>query len=66
MSDIKLNKPRSEETKQKISKALIGKKKGIATGPLSKEHRMNISKARKGVPWTEARWIAQRNRNDKF
>ena len=45
--------PRSDEVKQKISKASIGRKKG-PRGPMTDEHRENISKALagrgKGVP----------------
>ena len=48
--------PRSDEVKQKISKASIGRKKG-PRGPMTDEHRENISKAlagrRKGVPLSD-------------
>jgi hypothetical protein len=43
---------RSIETRIKISLGKRGKK-------LSPEHRRNIGRARKGVPWTPARWAAQ-------
>jgi hypothetical protein len=66
MSQVKLNKSRTEETKLKISNSLLGKKKGISTGPLSANHRENISNSKKGKPWTESRRLAQRTKNDKF
>jgi hypothetical protein len=65
ISVAKLNKPRSEETKQKISNSLSGYGKGIPRGPASEEHKMNMSKSRKGIPWTTARRNAQRKRDDK-
>lgn len=48
--------PRSEETKQKISKSLTGK-------TLTLEHKMNLSNAHLGTkmpPWTEGRRLAAR------
>lgn len=47
--------PLSLDHKKKISKKLKGKKKPKRT----KEHCINISKAKKGKPWSKARRLAQ-------
>ncbi len=46
------------ETKQKISKANLGKVR-------SQEYRQHLSEVHKGKSWTEARRLAQNNRIKK-
>lgn len=58
----------SEETKKKMSETRKGWKRpnisGIRKGQTnSDEHRARISAAKKGKPWSEARRLAQLNRN---
>lgn len=74
-SAAKKGKPLSNEHKQKISSA----SKGISRGPLSAEHRANVTAAnrlnagkRKGIsgpnkgrPWTEARRAAQNKKENQ-
>jgi hypothetical protein len=49
---------RSEQARQNISQGKMGVKASTA-------HRQSMSKARKGVPWTAARWAAQAARVGK-
>lgn len=44
---------RSEEARRNISLGCLGRKNSL-------EHRQAVSRARKGVPWTPARWAAQK------
>jgi hypothetical protein len=54
----------SNETKQKISESSKGKKGtfGHKGKPHTIEAKIKLSVARKGVPWTEARRLAQRSK----
>lgn len=47
------NKIQSFETRQKRSKSLVGKRKGVKTGPRSEEVRKRISEKMKGRPKSE-------------
>lgn len=58
LSIINLGKKLTEQTKEKISTATKGKKKE----PLSKETKAKISASKKGKPWSEARKLAQLNK----
>jgi len=49
-------KGHSPETREKISKARTGMK-------FSDEHLAKMSSSKKGIPWSEARRLAQANRN---
>ncbi len=49
-----LKKTLSLEQRQRISKANFGRKQG----PHAESHLRNMSAARKGIPWTDARWAA--------
>jgi hypothetical protein len=47
--------PRSKEVRKNISLSCLGLM-------WTKEHIENMSKVKKGIPWTKARWLAQENR----
>lgn len=64
----KMRKPKSEEHKKGISKALTGKGNGMYGKHLSEEHRRKISEAEKGRKLTEehkAKLSGANNRNSK-
>lgn len=50
-----------EQTQEHIAKR-VAAITGMKHGPKSAEARAKISKTKSGVPWTEARWEAQRKR----
>lgn len=48
--------PYSEEHRKKISEALIGKRKGISTGPKPEQTKAKISASRQGYKWICKPW----------
>lgn len=48
--------PYSEEHRKHISEALIGKRKGISTGPRTDDTKAKISATRKGYKWVSKPW----------
>lgn len=61
----------SAEAKEKMSKLMIGNKRSAGKKntlgfKFSEDTKIKLSEARKGKPWTEARRLAQKGKNNEF